>query len=180
MTDLNVVSDRDARFEAIYRRSYGRVYRFYRACGISDVEAHDLSQDAFKRLYENFEQYRGEAEWSYLETIARHVLYNQVRSRKTVKRSAELVEIDDPELVFDPPAPEQPDYADRQEAERRRKLLRRAVAELPPGQRDCLRLRIQGLAYEEIATALRMSADAVKSRLRDAKKHLRERLGGDR
>ena len=91
-----------------------------------------------------------------------------------------MVDIDDPELVCDPPAPEEPDYADRQEADLRRARLGRAVAELPQGQRECLRLRIQGLTYDQIAAALRISVDAVKSRLRDAKRHLRERLGGDR
>ena len=172
-------ADRDERFEAIYRKYYARVWRFYRGFGVTEDEAHDLAQDAFKRLYENFAQYRGEAEWSYLETLARNVLYNWVRSRKTSKRHAAMVEIDDPELVFDVPAPEEPDYADRQEEELRRARLRKAVAELPQGQRECLRLRIQGFTYEQIAAVLRISLDAVKSRLRDAKKHLRERLGGE-
>jgi len=171
--------DRDERFEAIYRKYYARVWRFYRGFSVAEDEAHDLAQDAFKRLYENFAQYRGEGDWSYLETLARNVLYNWVRARKTSKRHAAMVEIDDPELVFDPPAPEEPDYADRQEEELRRARLRKAVAELPQGQRECLRLRIQGLTYEQIAAALRISLDAVKSRLRDAKRHLRERLGGE-
>lgn len=177
MKDWNAASDRDERFEAIYRRSYARVYRFYRACGISDGEAHDLSQETFKRLYENFDQYRGEAEWGYLETIARHVLYNQIRSRQTAKRRGEMVEIDDPDLFFDVAAPPAPDLADVEEARNQSARLRKAVAELAQGQRECLRLRIQGLSYDEIAGALRMSANAVKSRLRDAKRHLRERLG---
>lgn len=179
MTTENGAEHRDQRFEAIYRRFYARVWRFYRSFSVSEEEAHDLAQDAFKRFYENFAQYRGEAEWSYLETIARNVLFNWVRARRTAKRNAAIVEIDDPELVFDPPAPEEPDYADRQEEEMRRTRLRRAVAELPPGQRECLRLRIQGFTYEQIAAALRITLDAVKSRLRDAKKHLRDRLGGE-
>ena len=180
MIERTVADDRDERFEAIYRRLYARVYRFYRSCGVSDEEAHDLSQDAFKRFYEKFDLYRGEAEWSYLETIARNVLYNWVRAQKTVKRSAAMVEIDDPELVFDPPAPEQRDYADEEEARLRRKRLKEALAALPQGQRECLRLRIQGLTYEQIAAALRITVDAVKSRLRDAKRHLRKQLGENR
>ena len=179
MTIQNGAEHRDQRFEAIYRKFYARVWRFYRSFSVSEEEAHDLAQDAFKRFYENFAQYRGEAEWSYLETIARNVLFNWVRARRTAKRNAPMVEIDDPELVFDPPAPEEPDYADRQEEEQRRTRLRRAVAELPQGQRECLRLRIQGFTYEQIAATLRITLDAVKSRLRDAKKHLRDRLGGE-
>ena len=180
MTERTVADDRDERFEAIYRKHYARVYRFYRTCGVTDEEAHDLAQDTFKRFYEKFDLYRGDAEWSYLEAIARNVLYNWVRAQKTGKRHASLVEIDDPELVFDPPAPEEPDYADRQEVRDRRKRLKQAVESLPQGQRECLRLRIRGLTYEQIASELRISVDAVKSRLRDAKRHLRTRLGGDR
>jgi RNA polymerase sigma factor (sigma-70 family) len=85
--------------------------------------------------------------------------------------------MDDPELLFDPPAPPEPDLADREEAAAQRKRLGAAVRELSEGQRACLRLWISGFSYEEIAKALGITLDAVKSRLRDAKKLLRERLG---
>jgi DNA-directed RNA polymerase specialized sigma24 family protein len=38
-------------------------------------------------------------------------------------------------------------------------------------------LQLQDYTYDEIAAALRVTVDAVKSRLRDAKKSLRARLG---
>lgn len=170
-------SDRDARFEAMYRKHYGRVYRFYRAYGVADDESHDLAQETFKRVYESFDQYRGDAEWSFLQTTARNVLFNWVRARKASKRSAEVIEIDDPDIAFDPPAPEGPDYAERQYSEMRRRRVVQAVAELSEGQRECLRLWMLGFKYTEIATILKSSVDAVKSRLRDAKRHLRARLG---
>ncbi len=169
--------DRDARFEAIYRKHYGRVYRFFRASRVADDEAHDLSQETFKRLYEGFEHYRGEAEWGFLQTTARNVLLNWVRARNTAKRSAEVVEIDDPDISFDPPAPEGPDYAERQYVDMRRRKVVQALTELSEGQRECLRLWMLGFKYAEIADILKSSVDSVKSRLRDAKKHLRTRLG---
>jgi RNA polymerase sigma factor (sigma-70 family) len=169
----------DERFEALYRKHFSRVYRFYRAYGVADDEAQDLAQETFKRIYESFDRYRGEAEWAFIETTARNVLFNWVRAAKTAKRSAELVAIDDPELMVDPPAPEEPDYAERQHAETRRRQVVQAVAALPAGQRECLRLWMLGFKYNEIATILRTTIDAVKSRLRDAKKQLRERLGDE-
>jgi RNA polymerase sigma factor (sigma-70 family) len=168
---------REERFEAIYRKYYGRVFRFYRAQRVADEDAHDLSQEAFKRLYENFAQYRGEGDWSYVEVIARNVLYNWVRARSTAKRSAELVEIDDPEFANEPPAPEEPDYAERQEDEIRRRRLRQAIDGLPSGQRESILLWIDDYQYDEIARMLAVSMDAVKSRLRDAKRLLRAQLG---
>jgi RNA polymerase sigma factor (sigma-70 family) len=165
-------------FEGIYRKYYGRVWRYYRACRVSDDEAHDLAQDAFKRFYERMKQLRGEEPWPFLQSIARSVLLNKLRDQKTAKRSGKIVEIDDPE-VTELAAPEELDYAERQEQEVRRNSLYQAAAELPEGQKQCLGLWLAGFKYEEIAAVLAITVDAVKSRLRDAKKQLRARLGVD-
>lgn len=168
----------DERFEAIYRKHYARVWRYFRTNHISDDEAHDLCQDAFKRLLERMDQIRNDEPWPFLASIARTILLNRVRARQTQKRSASMVEIDDPELSFaEPAAPAEPDYAERETEDARRERVRKAVASLPPGQRECLRLWIQGFQYNEIEKILGISMDAVKSRLRDAKRYLREQLG---
>jgi RNA polymerase sigma-70 factor (ECF subfamily) len=171
--------EHDVRFDAMYRKHYGRVYRSLRSYGVADGEAQDLAQETFKRIFESFHQYRGEGEWSFIETTARRVLFNWVRAGNTAKRKADIVEIDDPDFPYEPAAAEEPDYAERQQQSLRKARLRQAIAELSPGQRECLRLWVQGFKYTEIATVLRVSIDAVKSRLRDAKKYLRERLGGE-
>jgi RNA polymerase sigma-70 factor (ECF subfamily) len=177
MTSTGGIDLNDDRFEAIYRKHYARVWRYYRACRVSDDESHDLAQDAFKRLYERMDSIRGADEWPFLESIARTVLYNHIRARKAGKRSGTIVEIDDPELLFEVSAPPEPDYAEQQTAARRRKDLAAAVRELSAGQQQCLRLWIQGFKYEDIQKTLGITLDAVKSRLRDAKKLLRDRLG---
>ncbi|HXH38477.1 MAG TPA: RNA polymerase sigma factor [Thermoanaerobaculia bacterium] len=168
----------DERFEAIYRKHYARIWRYFRTNSISDDEAHDLSQDTFKRLLERMDQIRNDDPWPFLATIAKTILLNRVRARKAQKRSAPMVEIDDPELLFaEPAAPAEPDYADREAEKARLSRLRTAIASLPQGQRECLRLRIQGFQYDETAKILGISIDAVKSRLRDAKRDLRQQLG---
>jgi RNA polymerase sigma-70 factor (ECF subfamily) len=168
----------DERFEAIYRQHYARVWRYFRTNGIADDEAHDLCQDAFKRLYERMDQIRNDDPWPFLAAIAKTILLNRVRARQTQKRSAAMVRIDDPDLVYEEPAaPPEPDYAERQQDEARWERVRAAVASLPPGQREALRLWIEGFQYNEIAKVLSISMDAVKSRIRDAKRYLREQLG---
>jgi len=168
----------DDRFEGIYRKHYARVWRYFRANGISDDEAHDLAQDAFKRLLERMDRIRNDEPWPFLASIARTILLNRIRARQTQKRSAKMIEMDDPELIFaEPAAPAMPDYVDRQADEARWERVRAAVAALPAGQRDCLRLWMEGLQYNEITKVLGISMDAVKSRLRDAKRYLREQLG---
>jgi len=166
----------DGRFEAIYRQYFGRVYRFFRGYGVADSETQDLAQETFTRIYERFDQYR-DGGWSYIETVARNVLYNWVRAGKTAKRTGKIVQIDDPEIAFDVPAVEGPDYAEREQQQMRNKRLAQAVSELADGQREAFRLYVLGFKYREIAKVLEVTEDAVKSRLRDAKRHLRARLG---
>src|SRR5436189_145089 len=173
--------DRHERFKTLYQKYYWRVVRFYvRAFRFAEEDAEELAQEAFLRFYEAMDEYRGDAEWGFFESVARNVAYKRIRSRKTQKRNAKTVEIDDPELTAnEPPAPEQPDYAERQEAALRRKRLYDAISSLPNGQRECVLLWLDDFKYDEIARALRTTMDAVKSRLRDAKRQLRAKLGDE-
>ncbi|HEX3579237.1 MAG TPA: RNA polymerase sigma factor [Thermoanaerobaculia bacterium] len=168
----------DDRFQALYRKFYKRMVRFYvLSFRVSEEDAEELTQEAFVRFFEAMDEYRGDAEWAYLEMIARNVAYNRIRSQKTAKRGAEIVDIHDRRAIAEPAAPAEPDYAQREEAAIRSKRLRDAIAELPTGSRECIQLWLNEFTYDEIAKFLRTTVDAVKSRLRDAKKMLRAKLG---
>jgi RNA polymerase sigma factor (sigma-70 family) len=169
------------RFNALYAKYYRRIIRFY-VVGfrLSEEDAEELAQDTFLRFFEAMDEYRGEAEWAFLETTARNVAFNRLRSLNTAKRSARTINIDDPGFSrLEPAAPLEPDYADRQHDALRRKRVNDAIAQLPPGQRQCIQLWLEDFSYVEIGKALRISLDAVRSRLRDAKRLLRERLGDE-
>ena len=168
----------DDGFERIYRAYYGRVWRYYRMCRVSDDEAHDYAQDTFKRFYERRDQVRGDDAWPFLQAIARSVLLNKIRDQKAVKRRGQTVDIDDPD-VPELSAPDQPDYAERQQEEMRRSWLYAAMAELSKGQQETVGLWLADFKLEEIARRQGISLDAVKSRLRDARRQLRARLGAD-
>lgn len=169
---------KDDRFQSLYQRFYLRIVRFFvRSFHLSEDDARDLAQDTFFRFYKAMDEYRGDAEWAFLETTARNVAYNRIRSQNTAKRRGQHVDVDDPATRV-PSAPA-PDYAKQQEDAMRRRQLRDAIAELPTGQRQCIELHLDGFSYEEIARFLKVSLDAVKSRLRDAKRGLRDQLGAD-
>jgi RNA polymerase sigma-70 factor, ECF subfamily len=171
-------SARNDLFTALYKKYYRRIVAFYvRAFHLSYEDAKELAQDAFVRFYEAMDEYRGDAEWAFFEKIARNVAYNRIRSGKTKKRSVDLVDLDDPQFGSGP-AGDEPNYAARQEEMLQKKALYEAIADLPPGQRQAMNLRMQGFSYEEIAVALRTTADGVRTRIRDAKKLLSRRLGG--
>ncbi|HEX7152509.1 MAG TPA: RNA polymerase sigma factor [Thermoanaerobaculia bacterium] len=173
------MSDRDERFEAAYRRYYARVYKYFRGCRVADDEAHDLSQDTFRRFYEKLHTLRNENEVPFLFAIARSVFLNWYRGNKTAKRGAKTVDIEAPAIAPELPSLAAPDYAQRQQLELRKKRLHDAIAQLPEGQRQCIELRLEDASYEEIAAKLGISVEAVKSRIRDAKRLLRARLGDD-
>lgn len=176
---IGLGGDRDDRFEEIFRKYFRRVYSYFRSNRVADDEAQDLAQDTFKRFYEHMDQIRGDEPWPFLQKVARTILLNRIRALNTIKRSVNLVDIDDPDFPHDPPNPHTPDYAEQEEAELRRKRLYAAIEELSPGQRECLTLWLSGMEYEPIAKTLKISLDAVRSRLRDARRQLRARLGAD-
>jgi RNA polymerase sigma-70 factor (ECF subfamily) len=168
-------------FLTLYGRYYGRMLRFFRGVfRVSEEDAKELTQESFLRFFRTIDEYRGEAEWALLETIARNVAYNRVRSQTTIKRGAVRPEsLTDLDVTMQDPAAVQTDPVDRMIDAERRRRLRRAIEELPKGQRQCVQLRLNDWSYDEIARALRISLDAVKSRLRDARRELRDRLGDD-
>ena len=66
--------------------------------------------------------------------------------------------------------------AAREEEALRRKQLHDAIAALPEDQRHVIQLWMDGFHYAVIAKVLGVRVDAVKSRLRDAKRHLGQNL----
>ena len=165
-------------FNTLYGKYYRRMVRMYvSSFHLSEEDAKELAQDAFLRFYEAMDEYRGEAEWAFFETIGRRLAFNRIRSLTTAKRGAKTVAIDDPHEFTEPAAPTEPDYAERQMEAIRRKQLHDAIEALPAGQRQCVRLLLEGFKYGEIARTLRITLDAVRSRLRDARRELRSRLG---
>ena len=171
----------DERFEMLYRRYKVRIVRYYmKAFGFSKDVAEELTQDAFVRVYQAMDRHRGDAIWAYLETVARNVAANYFRAKKTQKRDGKMIPTDDPELKSRPLlAREERDYGIMEEERRRRERLVQEIDRLPRGERDCVLLWLQERKYGEIAIILKITTDAVKSRLRDAKRHLRDRLGDD-
>jgi RNA polymerase sigma-70 factor, ECF subfamily len=166
-------------FRALYRRYYGRMMRFFRTVfRVSEEDAEELTQDTFLRFYKAISGYRGDAEWAFLEQIARRVGLNRVRAVSALKRGAGRTDsLDDADSSFVEPRSAGADPAETAIANELRARLREAIRELPNGQRQCLLLRLEGLSYQEIRAVLEISMDAVRSRLRDAKRLLRQRLG---
>lgn len=160
-----------------YRQYYGRLVHFYSTSfRFARPDAEELAQDAFVRFYEAMNEYSGEAEWAYLETIARNVAYNSIRSQKSKTRTAQIIDIEEARRKRRLHLSQEIDLSAREEQALLRKRLHDAIADLPEGQRRCVQLWLDGFTYDNISRVLAISADAVKSRLRDAKNRLRSHI----
>lgn len=163
----------DDEFEAFYRRNYALVQKFFCRARVADDKAHDLAQEVFTKVWKSWPTYRRAAVRSFLETIARRVLLDDIRKRETDRRRGKGVPLDDPAL-----APELFELPRDIEDTLRRELLRELVSRLPPITKECVEQRIDGWSYEDIAAAMRISVDAVRTRLRDAKRMMKEDYDG--
>ena len=158
-------------FERLFTRYWDRTVRFIISLGIPREDARDLAQETFVRVYRNMEQYRHEAEWSYIQTTARRLVLNRVRDQAAAKRNKGLtVSADDamlPDLPDKNPSPEEI-------AALRESLARSlaAVQRLPKIYRDCILWYLAGYSYVEIAQILGIPEATVKSRLHEARQDL--------
>lgn len=185
---MPVISERSDEFAEVFATYAPAVSYFFARRGFPPEDCRDLTQETFLKAYRGLARFRDDADVrTWILSIAANVWKNALRSRQAVKRSAaktvpleslsvEEVPVDAEALgvgASRPPSPLQDVLADE-----RRRELRKAVAELPPRMRRCVRLRIDhGLKYGEIASILQVSVDTVKTQLHQARKRLREALG---
>lgn len=163
--------DREA-FGELVVRYMQRAY--YAALGIvgSHDDALDLSQDAFARAF----RARGTLDpdrpfYPWLYQILRRLCFNHLRNQKT--RRTRLAEAAGwlADRAQDRAASGAPDRA----AERAelRERIERAIATLPPHEREVLVMReFEGLKYREIADLLGIPDGTVMSRLYAARRAL--------
>jgi RNA polymerase sigma-70 factor, ECF subfamily len=129
----------------------------------SEEEARDVAQEAFLKAYRGLAGFKQEARFSsWLYQIAVNLCRDRLRRRRThAAVSLEELEASGPVLVEGRPGAQevliQEDLAS---------LVRRAIAALPPEQREVVILKeYQGLTFLEIAQALEVPVSTVKTRL---------------
>lgn len=180
--------EHQARFDRLFERHGGEIYRFFVRKGFSFEESRELTQEAFLRVYQGLSEFRGESKArTWIFSIARNLYLNARRHDRAAKRQGTEIPLEDLRPSEDETGPSAP-LPDRSapdplggalERERRERLWR-AVAALPPRMRQCVVLRVaQERRYQEIADLLGVSIDTVKSQLHQAKGRLHESLAAD-
>lgn len=140
------------------------------------VEAEDLVQETFYRVYKNKHYYKEVAKFStWIYTIAGNLAKTELRRRKRRKVFSihkETVvdkELEIPDLKSDPEQEVNTVVTER--------LIQKAINELPEKFRQVIVLRdIQGFSYEEISQIINVPLGTVKSRVNRARLKLQEDL----
>ncbi|HBL26053.1 MAG TPA: hypothetical protein DD490_04375 [Acidobacteria bacterium] len=173
----------DDEFRCLFARYFQPVFAFFLRRGFSREESRDLTQETFLRVYRGIGRFRGDASFqTWLFQIATNIWRNEVRQRMAEKREGFEVSLEaEMEKGHSVPAshrlPGESSPSGALEgllASERARKMREAVGALPPQMRRCVLLRIeQNLKYREIASAMQISIETVKSQISQA----RDRLG---
>jgi RNA polymerase sigma factor (sigma-70 family) len=156
-----------AAFRSLYDRYAARVLRYHEQRTSDTDAAHDLTAETFAQAWLSRTRFRDEAGGSaapWLFAIARHVLLASVRKRALEQSACRRLGL---ELSGSPAEPE----------ERWLDGLDEALAELPDGQREAIRLRVEDdLAYDRVAESLGTTPQAARVRVHRGLAALRNRL----
>jgi RNA polymerase sigma-70 factor (ECF subfamily) len=163
-------SDLRLRFEALMLPHMAAAYNLARWITRRDVDAEDLTQEAFIRALQAFEGFRGGNSRAWLLTIVRNTCYtflqrNRPHEAREVEDVVHLLEDEgaDPEALL------------LQQATAG--MVRRVLEQMPLEQREVLILREQEeLSYTQIAEVVGAPIGTVMSRLARARGRVRTLL----
>lgn len=168
-----------AAFDRLYARHRGALFRFVRRSVGERSLAEELYQEIWMRVIEARGRYEAQARFgTWLYTIAHNRLVDHWRKRGLSLASLDEARENSPAID----APAGPAYEPQRIAEAKQALERfaRALAALPPAQREAFLLHEEAeLSPAEIARVTGSNAEAAKSRLRYAVAKLKEVLADD-
>ncbi len=151
---------------AYQHRVFGVALRMLR----NRSEAEEIAQEVFLRVHGAVEDFRGEAKLStWLYAITSRLCLNRLAAgeRRVAREGQETLE----RLTADVDPAAQLERGELEAA------LQRAITELPEERRIVVVLRdLEGLSYEEIAEALDLPVNTVRSRLHRARLDLKAKL----
>jgi len=163
--------DHGEAFEELVRRYQNRIYSLaYRMTG-DNVEAYDLTQEAFLRCYAALPSFNTELRFApWLYRIATNLCINFLQSSRVRRGGA------DPAIAMQmPDRGKQPDSLYEEKEQRLR--IHAAILNLPAKYRAVVILRhMQDKTYEEIANVLELPLNTVRTHLFRARELLRRRL----
>jgi RNA polymerase sigma-70 factor, ECF subfamily len=179
---LEVRDDNAAAFEELVLRYQDRLMTILRHLLGREEQAEDLAQEVFLRVYRSRKNYEPSAKFAtWFFTIANNVVLNAMRSRSRRHEHTITSHESGPlgarplDVLASAKSSQMPArLLDKAEM---RDVVRMALDSIPERQRLALLLcKFEGLSYADIAAALDLTPQAVKSLLSRARINLREIL----
>lgn len=138
-------------------------------------DADDAFQDTWIRVIKSADRYKGGNIRAYLATVARSVAIDLLRKRGRDMRLESLVNEND-EVIELPDSSPTPD--ERFESLAMSDDVRRALADLPEGQRQVFLMRVEAeLSFREIAETMDIPIGTALTWMQSAKVKLKKILG---
>lgn len=167
-------------FDELFKRYEKRVFNCAYHISGNYNDACDISQEAFIRVFNSIQTFRGDANFlTWIYRIVTNVYLDERKKSKAHRQTSldEFIELEENsvsrQIVDDRPVP-----AEIVETKERAAVVREAIASLPEYQRAIVTLyHVDNLSYDEIADILRLPIGTVKSRLNRARLALAEILG---
>ena len=169
-----VLDGHTALFEILMRRHNERIYRAARSILRDESEAEDVMQQAYVNAYAHLRQFDGRAQFS---TWLTRITVNEALAR--VRRRRQYQSVDDDTVATEPfmNRVEPADPEQQAATGELRAVLEQAIDRLADGAREVFVLReIEGMSTAEVAAALDVSDDVVKTRLSRARAAIRRDL----
>ncbi|HLG42554.1 MAG TPA: RNA polymerase sigma factor [Planctomycetota bacterium] len=157
-------------FEGLVRLHFKGVFRLCRRFAKNDAEAEDLTQDCFVNCHRALKSVTGKNFKAWLYRIAVNLCRSNLRKRYREDRKLNKLKAErgGEEPSAQPPSVEQLEM---------RELVAREIETLPERQREVLNMHLNGsLSHDEIARALGITYDDVKTNLSIARKKLTQAL----
>jgi RNA polymerase sigma-70 factor (ECF subfamily) len=173
LVDAAAAGDRDA-FDELVRRYRVQILSLARALLASSLDADDIAQEVFVRVWRSMRGFRGETTFKvWLHRVAVNLIYSQRRRLLRERRVFMSTQTDE-----DLSQAERAASTENLEAEVTLRLaIDRALAQIPIDLRTAVVLRdVQGLDYKEIAETLGIPIGTVESRIFRGRQRLRPLL----
>ncbi len=173
MTDsilLDVATGQSGAVDRCIRAYSGPVWSLARRYSSNEQDAEDAVQEVFLDVWKSAGRFdeRVGSEMTFVMTIARRRLIDRVRRKG---RRPEVQSLPEVEAVAESAARDQVELQDEV------RLVRAAMAELKPEQRDVLRLSlVQGHTHQQVAERTGLPLGTVKSHARRGLMRVRELL----
>lgn len=165
-----LANDNQSAIEDLFNHYYPRLYNFSKSFLKFDEGIDDILQEVFLKIWRNRKNIKSSDTLnSYIFTITKNLLLNELRSRlsnQKMKENLFKVSVAEEYLPFE-----------KIEYEELKKKIAEFIEELPDKQKEIFKMsRNEGLSHKEIAEKMGVSTKTVEYHINQSIKHLKNRL----